>query len=1105
MRKTAINKSPSVASGGDGKHAHRANVDTFLVFTRRFNSQSRTITTRPRLRTSDNLRKNVPPSRWTVPPCNKQPSKSFSPLVPIARRLGRDLTDYTTRHGFTPSPLYSPKRTNVDNRRTTNGFTDGSKTREHRSRLGAARHTGRVAKLRPAKVECGPTARYIHISNVRHTAEPRKISSHCRLPTTKSIHGEREVQNGHVKRYSAAFTKRRVHVEAGHTRRFSAYSSPGTVKRLHAFTHPRPRLPGTCDDFRQLCCSPCVHKSNGCGGCTSASPRLPSCGILGRHSWLGDVVSKSMGFHGNMCENPPKTRIPYSMEKMSAFSCSDHRALGLDARFADDDDPIAPREESTISYPIKEFLKTTNSHGKEGGVDTRYHSTHGERDSSHRSVGSSSSGRPTRTLADKVIFGRSTAIPTRSGRHPRDNPEPRQLGRSILLLRKVRSHTTRRRLRPSMGGKYDRLPQSTATGCRRFLFRTTSRTVKDSPPNRRIPHSNRYVDGSRPHSSVGVSRTMELFASDAVNVSHQSVRQAHSTDERQHGNGQCDKPERSLSQSTLTDRSDGIPAMAPEHGHAGNREVDTRENEHTCGLRLATCTNRSESMDASSTSVSQNRPDLGAAHNRLVCNTVQCSTTPILLLDVGPPGLRNGCIHDTMASPEFLVQPPLDPYPRHTTENAIGERDFDTSRASMAQPTLVSNAPLAPNRLSHSTQPHAHHIRLPTPPRTEIRPILATDGGLETFRRPHKDLGFSTEVLADVEGGWRDLSKLNQVDSDFRTWKNQRGLDSLERDSYPVALEYLRDLHIQGKSFSTIRATKSALSSLLGENPRYGHRRLGELWITRMLMKSYQEANLATPRYERFWQPAIIHHYILNETPPLHTWSVQLTTKIAAYLLKESIAGRSSDLTRMDRRTIRASAENDKFSMVSIIKPKETGHQQSKVRQRRMYINYSIDDPRTNWRAVLEHYDGLAQVVAWRTASRGLIDDRSVLLTFGGTVPGRAPSVDSITRWVAEVLWLAGIPETFTPHSVRGAVVTAKIRKDLQDELTGIFASTTTRKKFYDRASEADFCLADALPLREQRRNKKWIFRRKQNKSLQTILDNAEEDPETSAESTVEE
>ena len=145
------------------------------------------------------------------------------------------------------------------------------------------------------------------------------------------------------------------------------------------------------------------------------------------------------------------------------------------------------------------------------------------------------------------------------------------------------------------------------------------------------------------------------------------------------------------------------------------------------------------------------------------------------------------------------------------------------------------------------------------------------------------------------------------------------------------------------------------------------------------------------------------------------------------------------------------------------------------TRKRRLYLNHRNTDPRLNWHAFLTHYNSFPKIQHAR--ERPGPQASCFFFTFGGSTLGLPPSNDTITRWVSEIMFRAGIPTEFS-HSVRGSVVTQKVREGYLDELTGIFHSPTTQKRYYDRSDVPAITRQEGAVLRESRQHQKWTFRK---------------------------
>ena len=141
---------------------------------------------------------------------------------------------------------------------------------------------------------------------------------------------------------------------------------------------------------------------------------------------------------------------------------------------------------------------------------------------------------------------------------------------------------------------------------------------------------------------------------------------------------------------------------------------------------------------------------------------------------------------------------------------------------------------------------------------------------------------------------------------------------------------------------------------MMGESPQWGVKALGDLAITKKLMKSYREQDAITEssKYTAFWDPGIVHDYLI--TISFDHWDQPLTTKILTYLLKEGLSARSSDVARLDFSSLGPSVEPSKYFKVDIRLPKDTASRNIVIKRRRLYLNYSSSDPRLLWTAVLQ-------------------------------------------------------------------------------------------------------------------------------------------------------
>jgi len=262
----------------------------------------------------------------------------------------------------------------------------------------------------------------------------------------------------------------------------------------------------------------------------------------------------------------------------------------------------------------------------------------------------------------------------------------------------------------------------------------------------------------------------------------------------------------------------------------------------------------------------------------------------------------------------------------------------------------------------------------------------------------------------------------------------------------------------------------------LGEN-EHG-RRLGETWICKQLLKAFRENTSTTIRakYSTFWDPEILWAH-WSEEGDWTKWPLPKLTKALATLILMEMVGRCSDLVRAIRTTLRESRTPSEYMLIDVRLPKETGRRNNNSSNNVEKRIYRRSGGTIDWLSMYQHYEKIPVIKTYRQRNMPE-ENESLLLTFGGQIPGKPPHVDTIRRWVAEVMWSAGIPDEYQPHAIRGSMVTWKIQNKLESQLRGIWKSEDTRKKFYDRSQESLFNLTKAQALKKQRKNDKFDSRK---------------------------
>lgn len=933
-------------------------------------------------------------------------------------------------------------------------------------------------------------ARRVCLADVLPPTIGYEMASDSRLSSTKSIYTQRKVQNKYTTHDDPIDPVPGVRMESRFRGSLCAYRTQGMGSPLTAHCDRKSTFrtanTGVWDG---------IGTTNFYEGSSDTDEYVAPIGnkslcLSGRSYWIREVPDEDFLGSSHSHTTLPITWFSNEMEKDDFGTATNYRYVRLDNKPEGNADLSTKGKTErfyTADSPISStLLDDTTTCRKHSGN----HSTYVD-----RSTFRTSSGGPTAatvqssTLPHPVFSNNHISFSNDKGGTTGTVGFHRRMEWDATAGTDIREDHSRGQQRIWLGRKFIREDSGDAASDERPVFRRpdSNNLAAHFQESDRTSCNKSGSDPSNPHLCIGSPCPMG-----DTNHSRQSrvstTERSNSPSLRQFCDGGNDQQRWFVEESGAHGRELSNASLGPEKTVNHSCTVVARTHKHDSRLRLSSSTDVTQRLDVASRPVSCHRSDVGASRNRslFIGNNGASSSSPqVLQLGTGCGSICSERILDSVDNIQRMGQSTVDSDPRDSPEDAAGERErSDDCGPSLADTNVVSSSP--GNVLRLPTANSAQSIDLPAggPKRTEYNTFLEEDGGLESFRQATKMQGFSTAVAAAAEGGWTNTDRLQRADRGFRSWLHERNLASVEPQSYfPLALDYLLYLRTKNTPYAQLRTTKNALAGSLGECPRYGFRTLGQLRLTKQLMRAFKEGAKTTDvRYQQFWDIGIIHDY-LQSCPNLEDWTLQFTTKTLAYLFKEGLVGRSSDLTRANVKTLNPSTQPEKFFWITIEGPKETAMAEERNRRRRLYRNYATKDPRLDWRAVQMHYERFPTILRYR--ARNLERNshtKALLLTFGGQKPGLSPSEDTVTRWVAEIMWRAGIPDHFMVHSVRGAVATSKLRNDLENELQGIWKSISTRRRYYDRSQEAFFTREEAARLRDTRKTQVWKFRAKAKK-----------------------
>lgn len=908
-----------------------------------------------------------------------------------------------------------------------------------------------------------------YCEDVLHSAG-REVATYSRRATNKRMDKDGEIQNEHVTHGHSSAPAERFSVEARYHGRLPPYRDGRSGSLNVSLAHKRSHLSHERTYIWDRIGTEDIHQnsSNSVGRTTLLGNRHH--GVSRRHFRLEFFTHAGILPRDVDGSAPHRVRLQDQFQEVGIRTIANSGIVRLDVRPEEDGNvpSVTQADEISTSSPelCEESDRVTQSNGQSIGDSATYVD------------GDEIYSTDVSAIDDGVQSRNGNDCPD-TGDTVRFDRDPHELGgmeSSFTSSNDVRFHPTCGRERLRLGGEYSD-DEEPLTVSRRIRKQSVNPPVVSNFQRSHILlDGNELTDRTHSHIGVGDAGSVGDVAGRSAEGSGVAGEQGENT-VRQCSHSVLHQSLRSITQSSSSESGLGFSGMVQAEADPGARVLVTQQSECSGGLGFSTTAEQAR-LDDPSSAFCANRPVVGPASDRSVLIRGISSSTSVLQFPTRSFGYGDGCIHNDVDTISLLGEPAMDTDSGYTQQGPVRKSLADTPGASLADASVVSHLIVPAMRLSNLDSSPTGHIpttgggqRAPTPP------VLETDGSFSAFRITQSEAGFSHDVITQAQAAWRDTRRLRATDEGFRSWLLERKLDPVRHNTFPVALRYLQHLREdKGYRYPQLRVVKSALSGLFGESPAFGMKTLGDLLLTKKLMRSYREQDVFVerPKYTRFWDPQIIHDYILLQ-PTMKDWSLNFTTKILAYLLKEGIAGRSSDVVRMDRSSLRASLKPSEYFLVDIRAPKDTGNDSSAstVRRRRIYMNRSTDK-RLHWLEVLQFYESFDKI---RTAKSRFVQTPPFLFTFGGSNPGEPPKSDTITRWVAEIMFRAGVPEEFSPHSVRGAVVTDKIRKGFLAEIQDVFASETTRKKHYDRSEVPAVTVEEGARLRTEREGQKWKFR----------------------------
>ena len=363
----------------------------------------------------------------------------------------------------------------------------------------------------------------------------------------------------------------------------------------------------------------------------------------------------------------------------------------------------------------------------------------------------------------------------------------------------------------------------------------------------------------------------------------------------------------------------GVLGMVSEPSSHSSCGASPRQIEQGGGLRvsppvrLQRLETEPEGLPAVGLSV---RPVL----NRPVCLPLEHTDTSIFQLETRPAGNGGGCSGPSLELGTPICVPPLCPNRSLPTESAqradgvttVGSTDLASS--SLVPPPVV-NVEQRPGDPTIIPRPTSESSAGTTPSDPEPPPCSSR---VAHIRNTLANQGISQESAAIICKSWRK-GTAKSYDSAWRrwvSWCDQRSVDPFSASLADI-VQFLTDLHVEGKEYSTVNTYRSAISM---SHVSVDGVVVGKYPTVCRLMQGIFNSRPPKPKYKSVWDVDVVVTYIRSMEP---SEKLPLSWKLVT-LMALTNADRASDLHALDLKYRRYSAEGVTFEIPGLTKTRRS-------------------------------------------------------------------------------------------------------------------------------------------------------------------------------------
>ena len=267
---------------------------------------------------------------------------------------------------------------------------------------------------------------------------------------------------------------------------------------------------------------------------------------------------------------------------------------------------------------------------------------------------------------------------------------------------------------------------------------------------------------------------------------------------------------------------------------------------------------------------------------------------------------------------------------------------------------------------------------------------------------------------------------------------------------YPSIIEvlaFLTDMFEKGLSYSSINTARSAISTFISID----NVPVGQVPLICRFMKGVFNERPCLPRYRTTWDVNLVLQY-LKSLSPVKDISLKMLSKKLVMLFALLSAQRAQTLHLLDIHDMTLSYSKVTFQINNLVKQSRPGRHLDNI-----VITGYAPARRLCLITVLKEY--LKRTLYCRGSETKLF--------ISYVAPHHRVSRDTISRWIVDVMFLAGVDtKLYRSHSTRAACVSSAVRAKVPVDIilkTAGWSQDSTFAKYYKKPIRSDTILSTAI------------------------------------------